>query len=223
MLATPARAQLMLLSAGGKEDVDPSVFTDPRLLPKAKIYVHVAEETLLTGRGPVRVEGVGALPAAMLRTLLGHTRVKVAPVIRPYAAAGVDCYEIPARIRRQVVLRDAFEVFPWSSRPARSQDLDHTIPYRRDAPEGAEQTRPDNLGPLSRRVHRGKTFGGWQLEQPRPGVFHWTSPGGIRYRVDPHGTHRLGKDPALDALDELLWHDDVEPPVGDDPDPPDTG
>ena len=39
-----------------------------------------------------------------------------------------------------------------------------------DAP-GVEpgQTCPDNLGPLSRRVHNAKTHAGWRVEQPRPG------------------------------------------------------
>ena len=45
----------------------------------------------------------------------------------------MDSYEIPNRIRQQVILRDGFEVFPFSSRPARGQDLDHTSPYRRGA------------------------------------------------------------------------------------------
>jgi hypothetical protein len=43
------------------------------------VYVHVAEETLLTGRGTADVEGVGAIPVAMLRILLGHTRVRLTP------------------------------------------------------------------------------------------------------------------------------------------------
>ena len=46
-------------------------------------------------------------------------------------------------------------------------------------------TRPDNLGPLSRKVHRAKTHGGWQLDQPSPGVFLWRSPLGFGYLVTP--------------------------------------
>ncbi|MGB3956212.1 MAG: hypothetical protein WBL05_13180, partial [Brooklawnia sp.] len=48
-----------------------------------------------------------------------------------------------------------------------------------------------NLGPLSRFTHRAKTFGGWQLQQPEPGVFHWTSPAGYQYLVTANGTTRI--------------------------------
>jgi hypothetical protein len=200
VLATPARAQLLLAEAVGKRGKVSS--NDPRLLPKATVFVHVAEETLLTGRGACRIEDVGALPATMLKHLVGHSRVTVRPVVRPYARVAVDEYEIPERIRRQVLLRNAVEVFPFSSRPSRGKDLDHTIPYRKGRPG---QTRADNLGPLSRGPHRGKTHGGWQLEQPGPGIFWWRSPAGYRYRVTPNGTRRVGGDPRFSRLVEVLW------------------
>jgi len=203
--ATPARAHLLLDAAVG---IESSVRADdPRLLPETTVYVHVAEETLLTGHGPARVEDVGALAATMLAHLVGHTRIRITPVIRPYADVAVDSYEIPERIRRQVVLRDTVEVFPYSARSARRQDLDHTAPYRQGV---AKQTRAANLGPLSRKVHRAKTHGGWRLDQPRPGVFRWTSPAGERYRVSPSGTVRLGRNPRHRAFDEALWGHDRE-------------
>jgi len=199
VLATPARAQLLLAEAQGTFGEISA--DDPRLLPETQVYVHVAEETLLGGGGTGRVEGVGPLAATMLGFLVGHSRIRVAPVVRPYADVAVDSYEIPDRIRQQVLLRDTFEVFPSSSRPARNKDLDHTQPFRSG---GRRQTRAGNLGPLSRKVHRAKTHGGWKLEQPRPGVFWWTAPSGCRYRIGPNGTTRLG-DP---VLDRLLWRID---------------
>ncbi|HEY3340016.1 MAG TPA: hypothetical protein VGK18_16065 [Propionicimonas sp.] len=155
ILATPARAQLMLAEAAGQDG--PIRSADPRLLPQADVLVHVAEETLLHGAGPARVEGVGALPATMLKYLLGHTRVRVTPVIRPYADIAVGSYEIPDVIRRQVLLRDTYEAFPYSSRKARAGDLDHTDPYR---PGRKRQTRASNLGSLWRKPHRAKTHAG---------------------------------------------------------------
>lgn len=178
VLADPARAHALL--SAGRDSRSGS--------PEIQLYVHVAEETLLTGRGTVRVEGVGALAATMLTYLIGHRRVRLTPVVRPYADLASDSYEIPERIRRQVLLRDQLEVFPYSSRSARGADLDHTESYR---PGLRRQTRAGNLGPLSRKVHRGKTHGGWQLSQPTPGVFCWRSPAGFDYRVSPSGTSRL--------------------------------
>ncbi len=201
VLATPARAHLMLDEAGSTSRTENQSVrsTDPRLLPEATIYVHVAEETLLTGRGTCRVEGIGPLAATMLRLLVGHTRIRVTPVIQPHEQVAVDAYEIPERIRRQVILRDSHEVFPFSARSARNQDLDHTVPYR----EGAKgQTRASNLGPLSRKAHRAKTHGGWQLEQPTPGTFHWRSPGGYHYRVGRNGTRPKPDDP----LGQMMWN-----------------
>jgi hypothetical protein len=183
ILATPARAQLLLAEAVGVAGEVKA--TDPRLLPTTQLYVHVAEETLHRGAGTSRIEGIGPLAATMLKFLIGESRIHVTPVIRPYADTAVDAYEIPEAIRKQVLLRDTWEVFPYSSRPARHQDLDHTVPYRRGKPR---QTRGSNLGPLSRRPHRGKTHGDWRLQQPKPGVFWWDSPTADCYRVDRNGT-----------------------------------
>jgi hypothetical protein len=203
VLATPARAQLMLAEATGQEG--PVRSTDPRLLPEVCVYVYVAEETLLHGHGTARVEGVGPLAATMLKHLVGHTRVRATPVLRPYADIAVDSYEIPDRIRRQVLLRDTYEVFPYSSRTARAGDLDHTDTYR---PGRKRQTRASNLGSLWRKPHRAKTHAGWDLEQPRPGIFWWTTPAGDRYRVGPNGTSRHFGNPRYRPFDEALWKSD---------------
>ena len=121
-----------------------------------------------------------------VRELLGHRRVRVLPVLDLAGEVSVDAYEIPERLRAQVQFRDGYSVFPFDSRRARGCDLDHTIPWRGSGPPG--QTRASNLGALGRRSHRAKTHGGWQVRQPRPGVFEWTSPLGYRYRVDHRGT-----------------------------------
>jgi hypothetical protein len=207
ILATPARAQLMLEEAAGRPGTISS--TDPRLVPAATVFVHVAEETLLTGRGTARVEDIGALSANLLSLLLGHDRITLAPVIRPYARISVDSYEIPDRIRRQVLLRDPVEVFPYSSRSSRNKQLDHTVAWR---PGVRDQTRAANLGPLSTKAHRGKTHGRWKLDQPRPGIFWWESPAGYRYRSGPNGTTRF---------DQLIWDLDHKEKVrgADDPAP----
>ncbi|MFZ2441504.1 MAG: hypothetical protein WAW51_04050, partial [Ilumatobacteraceae bacterium] len=79
-------------------------------------------------------------------------------------------------------------VFPFGATPASDCDMDHTIAF---VAGRAGQTCLRNLGPLSRKTHRAKTHGKWKLEQPAPGVFHWTSPHGYRYRVTAAGTTRI--------------------------------
>jgi hypothetical protein len=47
-------------------------------------------------------------------------------------------------------------------------------------------TEVENLGPVCAHDHLGvKHTAGWELEQPVPGTFAWTSPRGHRYVVRP--------------------------------------
>ena len=129
--------------------------------------------------------------------LLGHTRVTVKPVIDLADQAPVDGYQTPAAMRERVLLRTPADVFPHAvNRDRGSLDLDHTRPYQpmsRGGPPG--QTRPGNLGPMTRRHHRIKTHcPGWEARQPTPGVYLWRTPHGYYLRVDNTGTHHL--DPA---------------------------
>lgn len=185
----------------GQITVDPDA-----LLPRADLVVHLTDETLAdgpTGRRFVlaRAEDIGPLLAGWVSELLGHTRVRVRPVLNPDQIAPTDAYECPQRMREWVTLRNPYEVFPFSERRSRRLDLDHTRPWQR-GPSG--QTRPGNLGPLSRRVHRAKTHGGWTLTQPSPGTFRWRSPLGFGYLVTPSAswmvddpTGRILTEPAL--------------------------
>jgi HNH endonuclease len=85
-----------------------------------------------------------------------------------------------ARLRAWVSARDTTCRAPGCTAPARSCDVDHTIDH---ADGGA--TRHDNLGLLCRHHHRLKHEGGFQLDQPEPGHFRWTSPNGRAYDVTP--------------------------------------
>ncbi len=189
-------------------------WTDPKLLPKSTIYLHIAEDTLMHGRGPVRAETIGPLAATMLALLVGHTRITLTPVIRPYDDVAVDAYEIPRRIREQVILRDLVEVFPYSARPARNQQLDHTTAYRKGA---AGQTRAANLGPLSAKVHRAKTHGHWNLNQPEAGRLLVEISGRQPLPGTRAGVTRIRSDTAIDrAFGQALWSYDHKP-KSDDP------
>jgi hypothetical protein len=58
-------------------------------------------------------------------------------------------------------------------------DMDHTEPW----PEGP--TDECNIGLPCRHHHRTKQAPGWQLEQPAPGIFRWTTPSGRTYQTRP--------------------------------------
>ena len=159
---------------------------DPtKLLPKSTLFVHISDRTIRKKRGVARVEGVGPIPVKQLRTLLKDTRVRVQPVFDPGAVPPVDSYEIPAPMRRAVLLRQPTDTFPYGSWPSRGLDLDHVRPYRRDG--GPGQTFVEGLQPLIRRGHRAKTHAGWVVKQVIPGYFLWRSPLGLTYLRTPDG------------------------------------
>ena len=175
---------------------DGDATTLPR--PRATLVVHIAREAVYQCGGVARVEGVGPLLLAQVKDLLAHHRVRVLPVLDLAGDPSVDGYEIPAWMRTQVTIRDPYSVFPYSNMSSAACDLDHTREYDHDSGP-PDQTRPSNLGPFGRREHRPKTFTGLRVEQPTPGVFHWTTALGYRYRVDATGTHAL--DPPLDPIE----------------------
>ncbi|MGA8847893.1 MAG: HNH endonuclease signature motif containing protein, partial [Nocardioides sp.] len=57
------------------------------------------------------------------------------------------------------------------------------IPYNTSHPTVGGQTTTSNLSLLCRKHHRAKTFSAWTYNTPQPGVYDWTSPTGLTYRV----------------------------------------
>ena len=208
VLASPARG-LQLLQASLVDElpeIDPDcpaqgqrghtcgqVTLDPdKLLPRAQLVVHLSDTTLRCGEGAARVEKVGPVLAGWVEELVGHARVSVRPVLDPAGLVPTDAYECPPRMREWVELRNPHEAFPFSKRASAGLDMDHTRPWRSGNPPDGDRTRGappltrvDNLGPLSRKVHRAKTHDDWDVAQPMPGVYLWRSPLGFGYLVTP--------------------------------------
>jgi hypothetical protein len=124
-----------------------------------------------------------------------RTKVTIRPVIDLNLDLSTPAYEVPDRIREQVVLRDRTCVFPWCGRNARACDVDHVVEFDHEAEvEGRPQVGPtatSNLAALCRSHHRLKTHSAWHYRMTQPGVFEWTSPHGHRYRRDRTGTTAL--------------------------------
>ncbi len=178
-----------LVSTGSTTDVP---------LPAATLYVHVSKESMETGDGVARMEGVGPITIGQASEFLRHSHVTIKPVIDLDEDRPVDCYEVPDRLRDQMHLRSPASAFPFSSATGRRMDLDHTMPFRVSTGSTTEstgppgQTRIGNLGKLTRFEHRIKTHGkGWRHRQPEPGVHHWRTPLGYQFTVDHTGTHRV--------------------------------
>ncbi len=161
------------------------------LRARGSIYVHVTEAALRTMTGVARVEGLGPIPVRNLADVLGHADVRVIPVRDLHDRPRADAYEHPDPLKDQAWLHTGGDVFPFSARSAtRDQvDFDHSVPYDPDGPPG--QTGPHNCGPLRRRHHRWKTFGGYRCRPAGPGRHLWQTPSGLCLLVDQSGTRRL--------------------------------
>jgi hypothetical protein len=206
------------VGAGGpaptEEGLDPALlraliaaladFDATRLDPATVFHVHVTDETLVSGRGVARVEGLGPMVLREVRDWLVSPfcpgdlrhRLGVLPVLDAEAVVPVDRYEVPRPMSRLAAFRNPYEVFPWGTLRSRSADDDHARPYRADGPPG--QTRLDNLAKLSRFHHRLKTNGGWVVRTWEQGEYWWRTPTGHWFKVDATGTHHHGRDPARD-------------------------
>ncbi len=106
-----------------------------------------------------------------------------------------DTRLVRGALARHVHIRDRGCVAPGCRRPAAACDLDHTIAYA-----AGGTTTTGNVGPLCARHHALKHQGGWQLEQPTPGWFRWSSPLNKRYDtrgepIQPPLPHPLPRPP----------------------------
>lgn len=191
-LARPHDAAALL----GEAAADPAAATEtvapaPSRRPtrNAVVYVHLHEHVLDgTAAGVARVEALGPHLLSQLRELLGDHEITLAPVIDLHHATAVTAYEHPTKVKLRTELRTSGDVFPCSSHlPGRRVDHDHAVPYDPLGPPG--QTGDANDAPLTRRHHRVKTHQRYRLQQTGPGSYLWTTPHGLRRRVDHTGTH----------------------------------
>jgi hypothetical protein len=99
---------------------------------------------------------------------------------------GRPVYTGTARRRPTVTQRRQLEalvptcVFPGCRVPATNTDIDHIVEFSRGGP-----TTRSNSAPVCRHDHMAKTVGGWQLAQPEPQTYQWTSPHGHTYVTRP--------------------------------------
>jgi hypothetical protein len=196
---------------------------DPaKLAPSVVLHVHVGDQALVdrnqtcgTGPGPgsrhfkqmtrqaelARVEGLGPVLLDSVRRWLGTAcTVRLQPVIDPTTMPAVDAYEVPQRMVDALLSRTPASVFPWSGSSGRRMDVDHTTAYARPPGGPPGQTGLHNLGPISRREHRYKTFGGATVRQPVDGTYVWRTRYGRVIITNQTGTHDLGTGGFADAL-----------------------
>lgn len=176
---------------GVAEDGRPQTLPSHEQLPTATIVVHTYQGA--DAPGVARIEGHGPVTEAWLTRVLGpRARIDLQPVIDLDHQAPVDAYEIPERHRRAVRMLTPADTFPFASNSGEAMDIDHTVPY-----EAGGQSVLGNYGPMTRWHHRIKTFGGWAVQQPFPGIYVWRDPYGRLYLVDHTGTRIIRRPRAV--------------------------
>ncbi|GAA2149703.1 HNH endonuclease signature motif containing protein [Nocardioides koreensis] len=156
---------------------------------RTRIYVHVSADDLDDPGALGAAERLGPVTMDRIRDWLKHSRATVVPVLDLASTRAIDRHDPDEEMRELVILRDEHCVFPWCETDARSCDLDHIVPYDEHGPPG--QTNPENLAPLCRRHHRGKTARHWRYQRNADGSYTWHFPLGRSYRVTRTGTSRL--------------------------------
>ena len=170
------------------------------------IYVIIDPVTGVGEAGTQRIP----LCAETLRQWCGApatTRITLKPVIDLNEPLTTQAYQVPARLKEHVALRDRRCCFPYCDRaahpvPSRTgadgvraygTDTDHIIAYQHDDSGGGDgPTHTSNLAALCRRHHRIKHDTAWCYTMLRPGVFVWVDPSGHPYLRTRLGTTDLG-------------------------------
>jgi len=126
-------------------------------------------------------DGPDARQAAALAEFLRDLNITFTPITKGSCdhANAEDRYTPSRKLGHLVRARTATCPAPGCAAHAHHNDLDHTVAY----PDGP--TDECNIAPPCRRHHRVKQAPGWKLEQPEPGIMHWTTPSGRSYTTNP--------------------------------------
>ena len=122
-----------------------------------------------------------AAQAAALAEFLARLKIAVEPIAKGTCdhRHAEPRYRPSRKLGHLIRARNATCPAPGCEASSCHCDLDHTTPW----PDGP--TDECNIGPPCRHHHRTKQASGWTLEQPEPGVFHWTTPSGRTYETRP--------------------------------------
>lgn len=167
-----------------------------------RVNLTVPIDTALGGNSPAELAGYGPIDADTARRLAADAtwrRILTEERTGAVVDVGRSTYRPPAALADLVTARDGRCVFPGCTYPAESCDLDHTVSW-----QDGGSTSAGNLGALCRHHHRLKHEKAWQLEQPTPGHFRWTSPTGRRYTTGsspPRGQPTAGHHPTSSERD----------------------
>src|SRR6478736_5592675 len=85
---------------------------------RGRLFVHLTDDTLRTGRGVARIEGVGPIDVQQLAEVLGNSDITLTPVLDLRMRRRVDAYEHPEAVKDHVWAQTGGDCFPYTPRTA---------------------------------------------------------------------------------------------------------
>ncbi|MCU1408133.1 MAG: hypothetical protein JWM23_213, partial [Microbacteriaceae bacterium] len=154
---------------------------------KPDLIVTVPMLTLLgMSEEPGTLDGYGPIDPDTARDLASRCPTAIRILTHPETGAvlsvGRNRYTVPADLKRLLEIRDGTCRYPFSNRPARQTDLDHSLDWQYHG-----QTAHNNLAHLSRGAHILKHHAGWSYTHADDGTgtLTWTTPTGHSYTTQP--------------------------------------
>ena len=132
---------------------------------------------------PAEIHGYGPATIGTIHELADKNTFWRRIVTDPMTGAVLDVgrrRKHTAALGEHVRTRDKHCVFPGCPRPAEDCQLDHTTDHAHGGPTAAS-----NLGALCQHHNLMRLKTEWNLHQPKPGHFVWTSPTGTTHTVTP--------------------------------------
>ena len=147
-----------------------------------RVTITIRQSWLGTSRADPPAYPSPFAPAAAAVLRAARRAAARAPTRHGFSASGcahtqaASSYRPPPRLRDLIAIRDVTCRFKTCGQPAWRTDLDHTIPWHKGG-----LTCECNLGGFCRTHHKIKQLPDWQVCQPQPGIFEWTTPSGRAY------------------------------------------
>lgn len=180
VLADPAAALALLSGADA-----------PTPTKRADVVLHITDANL-AGLDPVARNATRdcAVLDELVRDWCGRsdTAITIQPVIDLADHDETRSYTIKARTQVRADLIAGHCVFPWCTKPARSCDHDHVVPFNHADPAAGGASCDCNIAPLCRHHHQLKTHAGWRYTPLETGTWLWSDPHGQQFLRDREGT-----------------------------------
>lgn len=116
---------------------------------RGRLFVHLTDDALRTGKGIARVEGVGPIDVRQLHEVLGNGDVTLTPVLDLAQRRRVDAYEHPEAVKDHVWVQTGGDCFPFTHAPPPATASTTTTPSPTTTPDHPARPAPTTPAPCA--------------------------------------------------------------------------